>query len=146
LSGCAPRRRSIQQFVRLGIATFAVLAATALCAAPRIEFATREAVGRGVHPVRMTVDTSGPRRESPLQLDMPRGARFMQLPPATVAEGEGAIAVHVFQLLVLPEAPAGELVLKGTHGASPLEARLPVRGLPDFQVIAKGAFGDSYAR
>jgi hypothetical protein len=134
LNGRATRRRSINQFVRLGMSVFAVLAASTLSAAPRIEFATRESVGRGVHPVRLTVDTSGPARESSLRLDAPRGARFMQPPPTSVAMGEGAVAVHVFHLLVLAEAPAGELVLKGALGESPLEARLAVRGLPDFQV------------
>lgn len=135
MSGSATRRRSIHQFVRLGLLELALLAATAMGATPRIEFATREAVGRGVHPVRLTIDTGGPRRESPLQLEAPRGARFMQPPPATIAEGEGAVAVHVFHLLVLQEAPAGELVLKGTLSGTPLEARLAVRGMPAFDVL-----------
>jgi hypothetical protein len=135
LSGCATRCRSIHQCLWLVLLAFVMLGEVAHADAPRIEFATREAVGRGVHPVRLTVDTAGPRRESPLRLDAPRGSRFMQQPPATIAEGEGATAVHVLHLLVLPEAPAGELVLKGTLGTSPLAARLAVRGLPDFEVI-----------
>lgn len=134
MSGGATRRVSIHQFVRLGMPVFAVLVGTALTASPRIEFATREAVGRGVHPVRLMVNTTGPRRESPLHLEPSRGARFMQPPPTVIAEGEGATAVHVFHLLVLSAAPAGELVIQGTLGATPLEAKLAVRGLPDFYV------------
>lgn len=108
-------------------------------AAPRIEFATKEASGRGVHPVRLLVDTEGPARMSTLSFEIPAGARFLTAPPQAVPEGEGAPASHIFHLLVLPEAQAGSLALRGSLGGRPFAAHLPVRGQPDFRVLGAPA-------
>ena len=100
-----------------------------------IEFATEVAEGRGVHPVRLTVDTDGPPRRESLRFDVPPGARFVLPPPAEISTGADSPGVRMFHLLVLPDAPAGELVLRGSLGGRTLEARLPVRGRPDFRVL-----------
>lgn len=121
----------------LVFAVFVVMASrgVALAAGARIEFATAEAVGRGIHPVRLFVDATGPRRETPLALDAPPGTRFMRPPPASVPEGASAPEVLIFHLLVPAGAAAGVLDLHGSLGGTPLRAMLPVRGLPDFQVL-----------
>lgn len=130
--GQPPRLRTLWWIACAAIGGFAI---TARAAEPRIEFATSGASGRSVNPLRLHVDTAGPARRSPLEFELPAGARFVIPPPATVPEGEGAPAIVILHLLVLPEAPAGELELRGSLGGRPLEARLGVRALPDFRVL-----------
>lgn len=100
-----------------------------------IEFASTEASGRGIHPVRLSVDTDGPPRLTPLRFEAPPGTRFMRALPLVVPEGAGAQPVQVFHLLVLPEAAAGALILRGSLGERPLEARIAVTARPDFRVF-----------
>jgi hypothetical protein len=120
---------------RIAFALVVVCGGSAHGSAPRIEFTTKEASGRGVHPVRLHVDTDGASRTSALLFEVPAGARFVLPPPTMVQEGEGALATRVFHLLVLPEARAGTLTLRGSLGGKPFEAQLPVQGMPDFRVL-----------
>jgi hypothetical protein len=139
------RAAATRQFIGRRTACGFAFAVAVVCggfahgAAPRIEFTTKEASGRGVHPVRLLVDTDGPSRTSALDFEVPAGARFVLPPPTIVQEGGGALATRVFHLLVLPEARAGTLTLRGSLAGKSFEAQLPVKGLPDFRVLGAPA-------
>ncbi|MEO6244184.1 MAG: hypothetical protein ABIQ12_02005 [Opitutaceae bacterium] len=128
----------ISRFLTVALLGCAIPAARIAAQPARVEFASAEIAGRGIHALRLVVDTSGPAREATLEISAPEGTRFVRPAPGQIRLGEGAPAVLVFHLFVTESVLAGDLQVRGLirdgSVATPILATAVVRSAPGFRV------------